>query len=113
MKFSKALCLLLSLIMIITALAACTNENLYKDSDSLSEGGETETGTTIQLVSSQNLSCDIRYNRKFFDNLVVNGNFFLMSGNILITEIDDTLAMVYNVYDEFSSVLTNNTEMKT
>ena len=36
------------------------------------------------------------WNATAFENLTVNGKLLLMSGSILIPEIDDTSAMVYN-----------------
>lgn len=47
------------------------------------------------------------WNATAFDNLTVNGKLLLMSGSILITEIDDTIAMVYNkkVYDNYKSTI--------
>ena len=43
------------------------------------------------------------WNKSAFSNLSIEGKLYLMSGSVLITEIDDTLAMVYNksVYNDF------------
>ena len=56
------------------------------------------------------------WNKSAFDNLSIEGKLYLMSGSVLISEIDDTIAMVYNksLYNDFSlndniyELVTNN-----
>ena len=78
--------------------------NLYKHGCiSLITQGYTRDWSELNNINFENPW----WNSSAFENLAVNGKIFLMSGSILITEIDDTLAMVYNkdIYNEYSSVL--------
>ncbi len=77
--------------------------NLYKHGCiSMATAGYTRDWTELDLNFDQPW-----WNGKAFDALKVNDMLLLMSGSILITEIDDTLAMVYNqrIYNEFEEAI--------
>ena len=79
--------------MIIAGDTSCDVYDLYKHGCiTLVSSGYTRDWTVIPHLDFESPW----WNASAFENLTVNGKLLLMSGSILITEIDDTIAMVYN-----------------